>query len=657
MDTLPGKGISGYYYLTKRQLIEGSERVVIETRDRYRPDSVLDRAIKVRGSDYEIDYELGAILFKEPIPSHDGAYNPVYIAASYESRTYGERYHIFGGRGALKPLSWLEVGATAVVEEKALGNASITGMDVNLTLPRKTVVKGEYAKTRNILEADGIFSWQTGEGWSVNMESEPLDKLRVGGYYRTLSNYFLNASAVDAVRGTTKYGLDTTYQLQPDTRIYGRYYNDVDEINAMKNQFASVGFETKFEKTKVTGALSNQSSSSNYVPLANNGTRSPFDISPEMPHELMDIKLGVETELGPDLSLTLSHRQNLGQENYRMSQVGLNYQLNNQNRLYLREEFQKYQERLERRTLLGVETQFIKDTVAFNEYRLADGADGARSQSALGLRNKFFIGNNLTGSATAEYLRTISGAQRSVEPDAAAGSLGIEYLVSEQFKTTGRIEHRRELIDNGRTSSLAEVGLAYKLPTDYSLLLNERYFTEHSLAGGEHTTSRAMVGIAYRPLLTNRFSALSKLEYKHESNTASIPIISQDAWIFSSEGVWRATPRLQFTGKYAGKLASEDTFTSYTDLIAARFLYDMSDRWDVGLEYRILSSRAVNSVRQGGSLEVGYRLIKNLWLSAGYSFDKFDADLTGDGYQGGGVYLKLRVKFDENIKKLFSSVQ
>ena len=54
---------------------------------------------------------------------------------------------------------------------------------------------------------------------------------------------------------------------------------------------------------------------------------------------------------------------------------------------------------------------------------------------------------------------------------------------------------------------------------------------------------------------------------------------------------------------------------------------------------------------QGGSAEIGYRIIKNLWIAAGYSFNKYDADLAGDGYQGQGPYLRLRVKFGESIFK------
>jgi hypothetical protein len=62
------------------------------------------------------------------------------------------------------------------------------------------------------------------------------------------------------------------------------------------------------------------------------------------------------------------------------------------------------------------------------------------------------------------------------------------------------------------------------------------------------------------------------VEYKHEINAGSTPTFREDACNFSTEGVYQATPRLQLTGNYAGKLFRDEDFSSYTDLIAARFL-------------------------------------------------------------------------------------
>jgi len=653
LDALPGKGISGYYYLTRQLVTDGSERVVIETRDRYRPDNVLKSESKGRGSDYDIDYDLGAILFKEPIPSHDGNYNPVYIVVSYESKSDAGKYYVYGGRGAFKATKWLEIGGTGIVEEKAVGNYRLTGTDLVLTLPRKTLIRAEYAQTKAIFEENSVFTWRSDRGWSFDMESNPFEKLYLKAYYRTLGDYFMNISAADIARGTTKYGIDAAYDFYPNAQIRGKFFDEKDNLNDMDYRLASIALQTKFKKTKIDVEVSDESSTDNYIPPQSPTTRSPYDISQETPDGLTAVRVGLETELHPDLSLTLSHKQNISQESYHTSQAGLNYRLNSLNRIYVREEYQKYQERDEMRTLFGIESQVIKNTVAYNEYRLADGAEGSRNQSVLGLRNKFLVGKAITGNVAAEYLKTLSGDQRKGEPDAVAASLGVEYLVRQDVKLTGRFEHRRELdTKDSRDSYLGEVGMAYKFNPDYSLLMRERYFTEDGGKLGRHTTSRTMLGLAYRPLLSNRFNALAKIEYKYEENTGSTPSFSEDSFIFSCEGVWQASSRLQISGKYAGKLSQDAGFSSYTDLISGRIIYDLNDRWDMGAEYRILTSHKLGSSYQGGAMELGYRVINNLWFAGGYSFDKFDADLAGDDYKGQGLYLKLRLKFDENTLKI-----
>ena len=73
-------------------------------------------------------------------------------------------------------------------------------------------------------------------------------------------------------------------------------------------------------------------------------------------------------------------------------------------------------------------------------------------------------------------------------------------------------------------------------------------------------------------------------------------------------------------------------------------LYDLTDRVDVGLEYRLLNNAAAGSLLNGGSAQVGYRVIKNLWFSLGYSFDRFDADLKQDSYWGQGPYFQAEGK-------------
>ncbi|MFC1859203.1 hypothetical protein ACFL9U_14430, partial [Thermodesulfobacteriota bacterium] len=308
-----------------------------------------------------------------------------------------------------------------------------------------------------------------------------------------------------------------------------------------------------------------------------------------------------------------------------------------------------YEEREETRGVLGVESEIANNTVAYGEYRLDGGSGGARNQKIIGLRNAFMLGHNITGNVAIEHLNTISGERRQSEPDAFAISTGLEYLPWDDLKFTTRLEYRNESSVQTRDTYLGEFGAGYRLSPQYSLLFKERLFLDDIREDGQHLTNRTILGLAYRPVVCDGLNVIGKLEYKRDDDTLSEPRFRTDAFIPSVEGIFQANKRLQFIGKYAGKWVFDDSFDAYTDLVSGRILYDINDRFDVGVEYRLLTSYAADNYYHGGSAEIGYRLIKNLWLSLGYSFDDFDADLSGDSYRGYGPYLKLRFKFDENI--------
>lgn len=658
VDTIPGKGISGLYYLNSDQIIDGSERITIEIRDRLQPDRIIKKETKSRGSDYDIDYGMGTILFKEPIPSHDAEGNPIYIVTTYESTGGDKKYFIYGGRGAYKINKMLEIGATGIVEQNAISHSGVLGTDMTLNLPLKTIVKAEYASTDGLFDINKTFVSKKGDGWLVDLKTRPLEKVSFNAYYQTLSEFFNNPSANDAVRGTQKWGLETAYEVMTDLTIKAKYLDENDSINNMTHMLASLGVTKKFTKTTINAEVSHEKSDNltktpAQTPYTPGGLLNgvPFLNSYETPDKATFIKLALEREILPDLSLLLSHKQDVEEDALSVTSGGLNYKLNKQTRLYVREEYAKYQNGTQSRTLIGAESEVVKNTTVFNEYRLADSAAGSRNQQVIGLKNKVQIMEGVTANVTSEYLSTISGQKNEQEPDAYAVSAGLEYLPKQDIKITSRAEHRHEISDDGNDSYLAEMAMAYKLSPNYTLLMRERYFMENRGKSGEDHTSRLMAGLAYRPLNNDNFNALSKIEYKYNKQSTSIPSNTENAFILSTEGIYQFSRDLQLIGKYAGKLEKDDNVTSYTDMIAARIIYDLTNRFDVGAEYRMLTSHLTSTRLHGGSVEFGYRLIDQLWLSLGYSFDRFDEDLTGDSYEGEGPYLKLRFKFDEKTLK------
>jgi len=66
-DTIVPDGTSGYYFLSKRLLVPGSEIVYVEAEEINRPGTVVERKQMLRGADYEIDYNRGTLLFRRPV--------------------------------------------------------------------------------------------------------------------------------------------------------------------------------------------------------------------------------------------------------------------------------------------------------------------------------------------------------------------------------------------------------------------------------------------------------------------------------------------------------------------------------------------------------------------------------------------------------------
>ena len=58
-DEIRGEGISGLYYLSRKNIVANSEKIVIETRDRFRSEEILSSESLTRFLDYDIDYDNG----------------------------------------------------------------------------------------------------------------------------------------------------------------------------------------------------------------------------------------------------------------------------------------------------------------------------------------------------------------------------------------------------------------------------------------------------------------------------------------------------------------------------------------------------------------------------------------------------------------------
>ena len=161
-------------------------------------------------------------------------------------------------------------------------------------------------------------------------------------------------------------------------------------------------------------------------------------------------------------------------------------------------------------------------------------------------------------------------------------------------------------------------------------------------------------GLAWRDTDTDRWSVLGRVEHRYEKDDTQGPAIRRDVELLAVNANYQPTKALVLTGRYAGKWVTDDPggFESTYDahLFATRATFELSTRWDVGLQGSMLFSGDREAKQHGLGLEIGHVLTKNLWLSVGYNVFGFgDDDLAGTDYTNRGGFLRLRFKFDEQL--------
>lgn len=209
-DEIQGQGISGPYRLANRAIIANSETVVIETRDRFRSEVVVDSRVLTRFVDYDIDLLAGTIRFREPILSRDSAFNPQMIVIDYEIDQFAR-----GGKlnGALRadwtsPGKSIRVGMTAITDTGNGGEdqvrTNLGAVDLRFKLDEQSEIRAEFAASRG--------KGETSIGWLVEAERHD-GRLDVLAYMRSADKDFGLGQLNAAERGRTKVGIDARYAI------------------------------------------------------------------------------------------------------------------------------------------------------------------------------------------------------------------------------------------------------------------------------------------------------------------------------------------------------------------------------------------------------------------------------------------------------------
>ncbi|GAA6621543.1 TonB-dependent receptor [Scytonema sp. NUACC26] len=693
-DTLPPDGTSGYYFLSRRLLIPGSENVFVELEELNRPGTVLERKQLSRGPDYEIDYDRGTLLFRQPVLRTDvdntGQVLVRRIVATYQYDSQDSKSNIYAGRlqynlsREINRESW--VGTSYVRENQGVRDFELYGADAQLALGSKGKLIAEYAHSTNNTDVAGAVS---GSAARVEAQGQIVRGLFGRAYYRFADAGFANNATTSFVPGQTRYGAQLTSQVSRSTNVrvqydrednYGvapRPLDTFEELFSPRSQAVpgtqvdnslttiSAGIQQRIGKATVDVdwlhrdrkdrlAINDQNTKSDQL-----RSRLTLPIAKNLTFLAQN-----ELTLSSDTDTVYPDRTILGL-NWAVT-PGVNVSLTQQ--FYTRGQFEDNS--ITNLSING-EHKLGKDTTLTGRYSILGGANEVTMQGAVGLNHRWTISPGLRlnlayehvfgdffgrNGAGVQYAQPFAVGQSASALGLLSGdsySVGLEYTDNPKFQASARYEHRTSSSGSNTVISAAAAG---KLsPALTALFRYQQANSANQKLIGLGDTANLRLGLAYRDPNNDKFNALLRYEYRKNPSTIPDSILlgsgtGAEDHTFATEAIYAPNWRWEFYGKYALRnstsyLAQDLIGATTTNLAQLRATYRLGYSMDLVGETRWIHQK--DYTETGFVIETGYYLTPNLRLSAGYVFGNIDdRDFSGTR-SAGGPYLGLTLKLNE----------
>ncbi len=699
IEEFPARGISGPYFLSggganaqnsAGNFIENSEKIELLVRDRNQPSIVLKTTTLERFTDYTIEPLTRRILFRQPLASLDANLNPQSFRVTYEVDSGGEQYLVAGTDVQLKVGENLQIGAVATIDNTPDNERKLAGVTALARIGKNTVLTMESVVTDTTLKG-------TGGAGRIELQYQD-DKLGIGVRAAHSTDNFDNPAST-MIGGRTEASARIEYRASETlaVRAEGVLSEDAAGANSVKGIMASV--QKQFSPA-VTGEIGARygSATSPTASLFDYGQASVFTasagsngaaITPVVPtgqeQDLATVR-GRLTAKVPGLKraqVYLEGEQDLADIDRRTLSIGGSYDVNSKTRVYgryvldasLNGDFTLSGNAGRNVGIVGIESTVLGNGRVYNEYRIADALDGRTGQNATGLRNTFEVAKGLRLTGGIEYIHATGAAS---QPDGAVAlgqgdsisfTSGFEYLTP-RLKTSGILEAR---LAQDADTWLGSGGLAYRISDDWSMLARTVYSSSTGKGanlGNERELARHQIGVAWRPVDSNVWNGLARYERRSEvirGGSSEILVGTLSGSSFGSDALLPGTyisdilsahlnynpqPGLAVMGRFAAKISTVDDGLLHSRYSAQlgqlRVIYDLSDRWDIGVQGAVMHGSG-GAWEKSFGVELGHLVTKNLWISGGYNITGLhDRDLSAGEYTSQGAFLRMRFKFGED---------
>jgi len=695
-DTIAPDGTSGYYFLSRRVILPGSEDVFIETEELNRPGTVIERQQLSRVSDYEIDYDRGTLLFRQPI--YRTQLDPLgktlvrRIVVTYQVDTTSGDGSLYAGRlqynfKAGEPLVGGWAGVTLLSEAQGDQDFSLYGVDVQVPLGDTGLFTGEFARS----SFDRFGESASGNAYRVEAQG-PLFTPTVQGraYLRSAESGFSNTATTSFRPGQTRWGGAVNAEVSPTTRLNLQFDQEINRGQAPEvttdafdlfnpGQYEEPGaFVDNTLTTYRAGIWQELGSVSLGVDWVNRDRRDRIDDTTTNSQQFVP-QLAIP--LSPDLSFRAQSELNVGDDEDILypdrTTLALDWALQPGVTMRLAQQFVGGDDP---RNITSLDTlvdyELGDNTSLRSRYSLIGGYGGLIGQAALGLNHRIVLAPGLRATLGVEHVIddafNETGAGQQFEQPYAVGagasalglidgtsySVGLEYTANPDFQASARLEHRNSSFGSNTVFSAAAAG---KISPALTTLFRyqQANFANQTITDELGNSISLKLGMAYRNPISDRWNAL--LSYEYRRNPATTPDsllidsgIGSSDHTFSLETIYAPSWQWEFYGKYAfrvsdASLADDFEFANSIHLLQFRTAYRFAYRWDILGEVRYITQPEASFNEIGTSVELGYYLTPDLRLGVGYSFGSADNDgFGGGGYRSAsGPYFGVQLKVNE----------
>ncbi len=643
-DEIRGDGTSGLYRLSRTNILMNSDKLRIETRDRFHSENILNTRLLTRYLDYDIDYANGTVSFREPILSQDSGFNPVFIVAEYESADPADNKLTYGGRAAYRPRDGIEIGATRVHEGNVGATGDLTGVDATVHLDDSTQIKAEIAGTRR--NAGGVPS--DGDAWKLELTHDAA-KVRGHLYARQQDAAFGLGQQNGSETGTRKIGADARRMVTDSIAVQGEIFRQDTMTTDSRRDVA----EARIEKQSgpVTGHTG--------IRLARDkdGTGESLNsqqliggVAWNMPDGKTTLRTGAEVDFSGAESVDYPNRYTFGAD----------YKLTRQATLFAEQEFARGDRIAADLTRIGLRTAPWSGGEMAASVGSNNNLDSERLFAGLGLTQKWQINERWRTDFGMDRSQTLKSegvtplnpvvplASGNLSGDYTAAFTGL-YYNNGVWSANSRAEWRNADTDDKRNLF---AGVQRELDAGRSIAAGFSIYDSDTAAGARSTRADMRLAYASRPN-DSRWVWLDRLDYITEHNRDASGALLARKLVNNLHANWvpvrQSQLSLQYGSKYVFDRIDNQDYAGYTDLFGIEARHDLNARWDIGVHASALHGWSAHVVDYGAGASVGYKAFDNAWLSVGYNLLGFDDDDFSDAnYRAQGFYAAIRLKFDQD---------